>query len=243
MHAIPSPDSPVPAPPQPLAVLAVAAREHLFTPGGGLLRPAVPADLGRRTAVALLDAIFMALMVFGATVVSTVLFVGVTGNDFDGPPMYDELGAWFLSAGMSGWAAVYFAAEAAWPASLGKVLCGLSIEPADAGDARPGRRRVVRWLVKVAPLFAVFGLSLGGFGYLWAGDDYDLEWSMPVLRALRWIIGGTLLAAAVGHVGWLLLRRETLHDRLAGTGVFRRRMAPLARGFEPVLRPVVRPPE
>lgn len=108
---------------------------------------------------------------------------------------------------------LYFASEAVWDATPGKRLLGLCLRAAD-GDELPPAARAVRWAVKNAAallllLAVVVSMGLPGLG----------GW-------LRLLAHATGIAVGAGCFLALTPARQALHDRVAGSAVFRREDLP-----------------
>ena len=132
-----------------------------------------------------------------------------------------RVGIWFLLLlAPSSLMIAYTSLEAFFGAAVGKRMLGLRVATAN-GFVAPARTRAIRWAMKYSPLivlslwlacFAVFGAARGPGG-------------LSALIAIQYVVLGIAgllaLAVLVGSILALGTSRLALHDRIAGTAVYR----------------------
>jgi hypothetical protein len=157
-------------------------------------------------------------------------------------PEHDFAGGWFDLVAISFLATIYYlVGEVYWDAAIGKRANALRIG-SPAGVATYGQR-LVRWSVKMAPLFALLLVSLIAFVELRSRQArfvyYQRLPNDAVFNEVMETVAITAtLALLIVDLGWALLDvdHRPMHDRVAGTVVTARPEFDGVRGFEPVLR-------
>lgn len=201
----------------------------------------------RRILAAVIDAVAIAAFSLVGSVLTFIVYVMVTGNDFDGPSEYDTLSDWFALGLLSFFALTYGLAEPLLFTSIGKAVLGLRI--ASAPQTPLTRARVLlRWAVKFLPVIAFCAVAWTNYEVLkrnlpWNVAVYDpdrFRWLDALLSECALVV---TVVTIVAHLGWFLLSgRRTLHDHVARTRLARRSVATTfatsARGFEVIVTPL-----
>lgn len=156
-------------------------------------------------------------------------------------PEHDFAAGWFDLVAISLFAIIYhLLGEVFWDAAIGKRANALRIR-SPAGVATYGQR-LVRWSVKMVPLFALLLVSLIAFVELRSRQTGFVYYQrLPTDAAFNGVMENVAviatLALLIVDLGWAFLDADhrPLHDRVAGTVVTERPEFDVVRGFEPVM--------
>jgi hypothetical protein len=185
----------------------------------------------RRLCALLLDAVIIAVLTLVLTVVTVIGYMGVTGDDFDGPPSYEPTGNWFMLSLLGCFALLLSTSEIWFSASPGKAILVIRIE----GDGR-WRSLILRWLVKWLPLIVFAAIACTGFCYMQINrGDFYMQYTRTFHEQMLWLVTRLPPMIATIVVIATLLRLKPLHDWLAGTQLVRRSRKSPRQGFTPIM--------
>jgi uncharacterized RDD family membrane protein YckC len=177
----------------------------------------------------LIDLVICTIAVHCLTAVDLVLNITTNLNNFG---IVSLVGGGLLLLG-------YGFAEALTATTPGKRLTGIVIASADGAPASR-RALLIRWLVKNIAVF--FAIPMSALWVLLSPYNYHVQ--LPDFVAL-----GVLILAVIDTILTAILLliviagcfmatkpdRQTLHDALSGTAVFRRAEIMLPNAFEPIV--------
>ena len=224
----------------PAAGPTIAAKIAPIAGAAAGVRTPRPARFSAHVAAAFADGLIVILLLVGVTLVLALF-------DFTPSSRGRGTGNWFtsLDGALIGWGvwAAYTLGEVVFGSSPGKWLAAdpsRVIRRSGGGGRASFRRRAVRWALKNSPVLLMFAASactyvlhqLAPDPRSLPNDDVDALWDSVVPQAavtLAVLVGVSTLWAIGG-------RRQTLHDRLAGTNLFDAADLPVTRkaahGFE-----------
>ena len=169
-------------------------------------------------------------------VIAIVLYMGLSGDDFDGPPSYSATEDWFLLSCITFGGVALSMLDLLNGRTPGKAILKLEIQLNSLACA-PMRSFMARWAVKYAPLISLFFLAFVGYVVMESNrHDFEMERMTPynasMWRVTKMVPPLLLLIQMI----YFVIRQRTMHDDIAGTRLCRRVASDPHRGFEPILR-------